>query len=154
MKNKLCIDAARGKPEAIAAYKKYAVVSSTIRTVLTRWADTEYERTMQQNYFYLIDWFKFRALRLATLPHNDFDLDGLSSELDSVHRSLNSHVKGWYITCLKPESEGGLGLSPEDFEVERCIGELAYSQYLLNNSRSDNWYNLHIIMIGCYWVCA
>ena len=32
MNNKLCVDAARGEPEAIAAYKKYAVVSSTIRT--------------------------------------------------------------------------------------------------------------------------
>ena len=30
MNNKLCVDAAQGKPEAIAAYKKYAVVSSTV----------------------------------------------------------------------------------------------------------------------------
>ncbi len=32
MNNKLCVDAAQGKPEAIAAYKKYAVVSSAIQT--------------------------------------------------------------------------------------------------------------------------
>ena len=32
MHNKLCIDAAQGKPEAIAAYKKYAVVSSIVQT--------------------------------------------------------------------------------------------------------------------------
>ena len=93
-------------------------------------------------------------LRLATLPHDDFDLDGLSKELDSVHKSLDSYVKDWYITCLKPESEGGLGLKREDFQVERTVEELAYGQYLLNNSRSSSWYNLHIILTGCYWVCA
>lgn len=109
---------------------------------------------MQQDYFYLVDWFKFRVLRLATLPHDDFKLDDLSKELNSVHRSLNVHVKGWYITCLKPEADGGLGLQPEDFQVERTIGALAYGQYLLNNSRSDNWYNLHVILIACYWVRA
>ena len=67
-------------------------------------------------------------------------------------------MKDWYKTCLEPESDdpnsGGLGLQAEDFMVERTIGELAYSQYLLNNSRSDDWYNLHIILIGCYWVGA
>lgn len=29
MNNKLCVEAAQGKPEAIEAYKKYVVVSST-----------------------------------------------------------------------------------------------------------------------------
>ncbi|KAK7051306.1 hypothetical protein VNI00_004806 [Paramarasmius palmivorus] len=129
MNNQLCIDAAQGKPEAIEAYKRYAV----------------------QDYFYLLDWFKFRVLRLATLPHDDFELDSLGTELDSVHRSLNNFVKWWYETCIAPESDGGLGMDPEDFQVERSIGAIAYGQYLQNNARQVDWYNLHIILIGCYW---
>lgn len=109
---------------------------------------------MQQDYFYLLDWFKFRVLRLATLPHDDLDLDGLSDELDSVHKSLNAYVRDWYITCLTPEADGGFGLQEADFQVERTVGEVAYGQYLMNNSRTDNWYNLHVILIGCYWVGA
>lgn len=91
-------------------------------------------------------------LRLATLPHNDLDLDGIRDELSTVCKSLDTYVKDWYLTCLKSESEGGLGLTNEDFQVERTIGQVAYGQSLLNNSRSDNWYSLHIILIGCYWV--
>ncbi|KAK7051304.1 hypothetical protein VNI00_004804 [Paramarasmius palmivorus] len=131
MNNKLCIEAAQGKQEAFDAYKKYAV----------------------QDYFYLLDWFKFRVLRLATLPHNDFNLVPLGDELDSVYKSLYDFVIDWYITCLKPVSQKdrGVGLKPEDFQVERTVGEIAYGQFLQNNAREDDWYNLHIILIGCYW---
>ncbi|KAK7051299.1 hypothetical protein VNI00_004799 [Paramarasmius palmivorus] len=129
MNNTLCNEAAKGNPDAIAAYKKYAV----------------------QDYFYLVDWFKFKVLRLAVLPHDDFDFDDLSDELDSVHDSLKSYVVDWFTTCIKPEAEGGLGLSADDFQVERTVGEIAYGQSLQNNARQDDWYNLHIILIGCYW---
>ncbi|PIL26859.1 hypothetical protein GSI_11039 [Ganoderma sinense ZZ0214-1] len=129
MTNKLCVEAAKGNADAIEAFKKYAV----------------------QDYFYLIDWFKFRVLRLATLPHDDFKLEKLKDELESVSTSLNDYVGHWYDTCIKPESQGGLGIDPGDFNVERTIGEVAYSQFLLNNARSSDWYSLHIILIGCYW---
>ena len=89
---------------------------------------------MQQDYFYLVDWFKFRVLRLATLARDsdDLELGGLSDELNSVHKALGAYVAGWYKLCLKPEKRDGdeddeddekygLGLGLEDFQVERML---------------------------------
>ncbi|EIN03265.1 heme oxygenase-like protein [Punctularia strigosozonata HHB-11173 SS5] len=123
MNNKLCINAAKGDRDALEAFKKYAV----------------------QDYFYLVDWVGFRALRFATLPHDDFNLDALDNELASVSRTT-SYVKDWFQTCIN-----NLGVTESQFKVERSIAEIAYAQFLQNNARSDDWYNLHVILIGCYW---
>ncbi|KIK51946.1 hypothetical protein GYMLUDRAFT_265653 [Collybiopsis luxurians FD-317 M1] len=123
MTNRLCIEAAAGKKEALEAYKKYAV----------------------QDYFYLVDWVQFRALRAVTVPRGDFNLDDFNTELESV-ANATGYPGDWLKTCLEE-----IGLSKKDFEVERTIAELAYSQYLQNNAHSSTWYNLHVILIGCYW---
>ncbi|KAK7454097.1 hypothetical protein VKT23_011608 [Stygiomarasmius scandens] len=123
MENKLCVEAAQDKENARAAYKRYAV----------------------QDYFYLLDSVRFKALRFATLPYDDFDLDKLDQEIKSVTNSTG-YARDWFITCVEQ-----LGVSEEDFRVERSIAELAYSQYLQNNAQGDDWYNLHVVLIGCYW---
>jgi len=123
MNNKLCVDAARGDKVAIQAFKNYAV----------------------QDYFYLLDWVTFRALRFVTVPHDDLNLDALDKELASV-AGTTTWVKDWFKTCVED-----LGISEDQFKVERTVAEIAYAQFLQNNARSDDWYNLHIILIGCYW---
>ncbi|KAL0564920.1 hypothetical protein V5O48_017116 [Marasmius crinis-equi] len=123
MTNKLCRDAARGDQKALDAFKRYAV----------------------QDYFYLVDWVRFRALRLATMPCDAYDLNQLNEELKSVGKSTN-YARDWFVTCVEK-----LGVSEDDFQVERTVAEVAYSQYLQNNAHGDTWYNLHIILIGCYW---
>ncbi|KAK7051300.1 hypothetical protein VNI00_004800 [Paramarasmius palmivorus] len=130
MTNNLCIKAAQGDQDALKAYKHYAV----------------------QDYFYLLDWFKFRVLRLATVPHNDYNVtQELRDELTSVSQALGDFPEAWRTACLTPEDKGGVGLTENDFQVERTIGEIAYGQFLQNNAREEDWYNLHVILIGCYW---
>ncbi|KAJ4487544.1 heme oxygenase-like protein [Lentinula aciculospora] len=123
MNNKLCVEAARGDKDALEAYKRYAV----------------------QDYFYLLDSVKFMALRLAKVPFDDFDVEKLQDEADSVAK-YPGYANDWFKTCV-----GELGLSADDFRVERTIAEIAYSQYLMHNAQADDWYNLHVILIGCYW---
>ncbi|KAH7869743.1 uncharacterized protein C8R40DRAFT_1259009 [Lentinula edodes] len=123
MNNKLCVEAAKGGKQALDAYKRYAV----------------------QDYFYLLDSVKFKALRLATLPYDDFDVEKLQDEANSVAR-YPGYAEDWFKTCV-----GELGLSMDDFRVERSIAEIAYSQYLMHNAQGDDWCNLHVILIACYW---
>ena len=98
----------------------------------------------KQDYFYLIDWVKFRALRLTTIRQSD--LDTLESEVASVGRSYG-YAEDWYKTCIET-----LNIDPSRFEDDRSIAELAYANFLQNNTRTEDWFNLHVIMIACYWV--
>ncbi|KIK51577.1 hypothetical protein GYMLUDRAFT_265772 [Collybiopsis luxurians FD-317 M1] len=123
MSNRLCREAAAGNSEALEAYKRYAV----------------------QDYFYLVDWVRFLVLRAAQMSPHDFDLSQVGGTLQSISND-SSYPTDWFVTCLQE-----LQLSSNDFQVERNVAELAYSQYLQNNAHSDDWYNLHVILIGCYW---
>lgn len=58
-----------------------------------------------------------------------------------------SYVRYWYETCIN-----GLSVTEAQFKVERSVAAIAYAQFLQSNARADNWYNLHIILVGCYWV--
>ncbi|KAI0772500.1 hypothetical protein BD413DRAFT_44811 [Trametes elegans] len=120
MYNKLCRDAAKGDETALEAYKHYAI----------------------QDYFYLIDYVKFKALRLATVPSTD--LSTLESETPSVGRSYE-WVVDWLQTCTED-----LGIDPDVIATtERAIAELAYSNFLQNNTRTEDWFDLHVIVIPC-----
>ena len=143
MNNKLCRDAARGNPVALEAYKAYAIVS-TLPNITT---ETHRLIVVQQDYFYLIDLVKFMALRLATVPQ--YDLDTLNTELDSVSKSF-SWVTDWAKTCVTD-----LHIDPNQLvNTERSIAEMAYAGVLQNNTRVEDWFNLHVIMIGCIYVSS
>ncbi|KAJ3867053.1 hypothetical protein EV359DRAFT_61786 [Lentinula novae-zelandiae] len=85
-----------------------------------------YKRYAVRDYFYLLD-------------------SKLQDEANSVAR-YPGYAEDWFKTCV-----GDLGLSMDDFRVERSIAEIAYSQYLMHNAQGDDWYNLHVILIACYW---
>ena len=66
-----------------------------------------------------LDWVTFRALRFATLPHDDLNLTNFENELASVSRTLG-WVNDWKDTCITE-----LGLTLKDFNVERTVAEIA-----------------------------
>lgn len=98
----------------------------------------------QQDYFYLIDYVKFKALRLVSIPTSD--LDALKSEVQSVGNSYG-YAKEWHDTCVST-----LGIPESRFTDERSVAELAYANFLQNNARLEDWFNLHVIMIACDYV--
>ncbi|KAI9723054.1 MAG: hypothetical protein M1812_001503 [Candelaria pacifica] len=101
---------------------------------------------MRQDYFYLVDYVKFKALRLTTIPPGDFET--LSSEAQGVGKSTG-YVTDWMTTCVTQ-----LGVNPQRFTTEeRSVAELAYANYLQNNAKADDWFNLHVIMVACTYVC-
>ena len=100
---------------------------------------------LQQDYFYLVDYVKFKALRLTTIPQNDIDTLGI--EAKSVASSFG-YVLDWLKVCKE-----SLGIKQDRIDdEERSVAELAYANYLQNNAGIDDWFNLHVIMIACTYV--
>ncbi|KAI0776846.1 heme oxygenase-like protein [Trametes elegans] len=130
--NKLCREAAKGHPEALKAFGNYAI----------------------QDYFYLIDYVKFKALRLVSVPNpvpnipaSDKDpRPALDTETSSVGRSY-----GYAVDWLK-KCRDGLGIPVATVaQTERSIAELAYGNFLQSNALTDDWFNAHIIVIACVY---
>ncbi|KAI0653726.1 hypothetical protein C8Q70DRAFT_1059043 [Cubamyces menziesii] len=122
MNNELCKRCAEGDPVSLEAYKVYAV----------------------QDYFYLVDYVKFKALRLATVLQ--YDLNALKTELQSVSHTYGD-AEGWKKTCIDD-----LGIDSAVFNTaERSVAELAYANFLQNNCRMEDWFNLHVIVIACIY---
>ncbi|KAI0772498.1 hypothetical protein BD413DRAFT_492564 [Trametes elegans] len=130
--NKLCREAAKGHPEALKAFGNYAI----------------------QDYFYLIDYVKFKALRLVSVPNpvpnipaSDKDpRPALDTETSSVGRSYGYAVE-WLKKC-----RDGLGIPVATVaQTERSVAELAYGNFLQSNALTDDWFNAHIIVIACVY---
>ncbi|KAL9102189.1 MAG: hypothetical protein Q9163_002637 [Psora crenata] len=121
LNNKMCMQCAENKdPDAcLKLFQTYAI----------------------QDYFYLVDYFKFKALRLTTIPQADFDT--LTAEAQSIGR-LPDYVAEWMESCKQ------IGVTPEQIQSqERSVAELAYANYLQINASRDDWFNSHVIMIAC-----
>lgn len=96
-----------------------------------------------------MDYVKFRALRLTTIPTGDFDT--LNTEAQGVSKSIG--YANWMKTCVTQSSQ--LGVNPERLTTEeRSVAELVYANYLQNNAKADDWFNIHIIMIACTYVSS
>jgi thiaminase len=103
-----------------------------------------YQNYAIQDYFYLIDYVKFKALRLTTIPVSDFNT--LSEEATSTGKSW-TYAAEWADTCVNM-----LGISPSRLQqTDRSVAELAYANYLQNNSLINDWFKLHVIMIACVY---
>ncbi|MCJ1452014.1 hypothetical protein MMC28_002354 [Mycoblastus sanguinarius] len=120
LNNRLCKICAENKdPNALELFQTYAV----------------------QDYFYLVDYVKFKALRLTTIPQSEFDI--LVAEAESVGR-MPAYMSSWMDMCKR------IGLTPDRIQsTERSVAELAYANYLQINASRDNWFSLHVIMIAC-----
>ena len=91
-----------------------------------------------------MDYIKFRALRLTTIPQGDFDT--LATEAQSIGR-LPDYVGQWVDLCKR------IGITPDRISSEeRSVAELAYANYLQINATRDDWFNAHVIMIACAFV--
>lgn len=97
-----------------------------------------------QDYFYLVDYIRFKALRLNTVLEDDWE--NLQKEANSLADSVK-WVNNWrdtLITKLK------LPAAQID-QAERSIGEMAYANVLQRRASIDDWFDLHVIMIPCVW---
>lgn len=81
-----------------------------------------------------------------TIPQDD--LDALKAESESVSKDYG-YTETWHTTCIKD-----LGIDESRFKEDRSVAELAYANFLQNNSRVDDWFNLDVILIVCLYVCT
>ncbi|KAF4627523.1 hypothetical protein G7Y89_g10631 [Cudoniella acicularis] len=113
--------------------------------------DTEclplYQKFSVQDYFYLEDYVKFKALRLNTLPVGD--LRTVQSEAASIYDDANSAISfaESYVTELQ-------GKATDLAEGNREVPELAYSNLLQSSATKEDWFNLHVIEIPCVYETA
>ena len=91
-----------------------------------------------------MDYIKFKALRLTTIPQGDFE--SMAAEAHSIGR-LPEYVGSQLEMCKR------IGIKPEQIALEeRSVAELAYANYLQTNASRDDWFNAHVIMIACAYV--
>ena len=91
-----------------------------------------------------MDYIKFKALRLTTIPQGDFD--AMKVEAESIGK-LPKYVGDWMELCKR------IGLTPEQIAAEeRSVAELAYANYLQINASRDDWFKAHVIMVACAYV--
>ncbi|EJD49905.1 hypothetical protein AURDEDRAFT_160927 [Auricularia subglabra TFB-10046 SS5] len=120
MENALCVDAAKGVPAALDAYKNYAA----------------------QDFFYLANYVKFKVLRLLVKP--DSANKTASAEKDDAEdiKGDTDDAVSWYNTC-----SADLGIDMAKKLPNKAVKE--YNKSLLDLSQSENWFSLHVILIAC-----
>ncbi|KAL9086346.1 MAG: hypothetical protein Q9165_007132 [Trypethelium subeluteriae] len=103
-----------------------------------------YQRYSVQDYFYLEDYVKYKALRLNTLPVGN--LTALEAEVSSVLSDAESAISAGqsYVKDLH-------GNTSDLAEGNRNIEELAYGNWLQNSASSEDWFNLHVMIIPCIY---
>ena len=110
---------------------------------------------MQQDLFYLIDFVKFKALRLVSIPQ--YDLGSLRAEAASVGRQFNENVDYTFQSLVKPLMDQSITRPPRSPEVtmgdvlriDRSVAGLAYANNSQNNAGHNDWFTLHVILIAC-----
>ena len=91
-----------------------------------------------------MDYIKFRALRLTTIPQTDFE--SMAAETHSTGR-LPEYVSGQLEMCKR------IGFTPEKIALEeRSVAQLAYANYLQINASRNDWLKPHVMMIACAYV--
>ncbi|KAK2739838.1 hypothetical protein CKAH01_18638 [Colletotrichum kahawae] len=97
-----------------------------------------------QDYFYLVDYLRFEALRLNAIPEDDWD--SVAKEAASLSSNIQE-VDDWRDTLIEE-----LKVTPEVLgNAERSVAELAYANVLQKHASIDNWFDLHVIMIPCVY---
>lgn len=75
----------------------------------------------------------------------------LQSEAQSVANAA-LYIDDWKQTCTDPLPKG-LNIQPIALvDAERSVPELAYANFLHNNSSTSDWLALHVMMIPCVYV--
>ncbi|KAI4193457.1 MAG: hypothetical protein LQ350_008310, partial [Teloschistes chrysophthalmus] len=103
-----------------------------------------YRKYYVQDYFYLVDYVKYKAHRLITIPTGE--LSALRNEADSVSRDAK-----YTITANEPYVKDLHGRAEDLAKGNRSIAELAYGNVFQNAASYENWYNLHVISIPCIY---
>ncbi|KAJ1326188.1 TENA/THI-4/PQQC family [Microdochium nivale] len=101
-----------------------------------------YQEFGLQDYFYLIDFVRFMALRLNTIPADDWDTlergaQGLQDAVQWVndwHQSLTDELQ------LRDEAIR---------TATRAAEEVAYWDFLESHAYEDNWFDLHVVEVPC-----
>lgn len=118
MENALCVDAAKGVRAALDAYKKYAA----------------------QDFFYLTNYVKFKALRLLAKPGTTNATTEKDDAAD-IKGNAQDAVK-WYNTCVND-----LHIDMDKETPNSAV--LEYNKHLIDLTRSENWFSLHVILVAC-----
>ena len=116
-----------------------------------------------QDYLYLLDYIKFKALRLVSIPQTD--LTALREEARSIGNQFENNVDWWMNANIVPlatelfkdlanlqEKERIEKVRTDVLATDRSVAELAYANFLQNNASHDDWFNMHVIMIACTYV--
>ncbi|KAI1119480.1 hypothetical protein F5Y14DRAFT_457747 [Nemania sp. NC0429] len=100
-----------------------------------------YEEFAKQDYLYLLDSIRFKALRFAKCNFRG-DLNDMKTESDKIARAVG-YAQDWKQTCISklriPESEMD--------NIQPSVAEMAYSGFLQNQTSQDDWFSLYVIMI-------
>lgn len=113
------------------------------------WADRLQRLRFQQDYFYLVDYVKYKAIRLARCPLDASanDLSALEQGAKSVLRQVHS-AKEFREVVL----QGDLQLSGGVIDGSaRCEEERRYAEWLQDGGEGG-WYGMYVKSIPCIYV--
>ncbi len=101
---------------------------------------------IQQDYLYLLDSVKFKALRFAKLN----SCTPVSEILDQSTKitSAVTYAEEWKKICTDQ-----LGIPKAEMEnIESSAAEIGYASFLQSRVFLDDWFSLYIITIPCVYV--
>ena len=100
---------------------------------------------IQQDYFYLEDYVKYKAHRLITLPEGNITaLSEAANETASDAQYLITFAEGYLKNFKRNQSDLD--------ESNRTITQLAYGNLMRNAAEEQDWFNMHVISIPCIYV--
>lgn len=99
---------------------------------------------------WLRDWVQFKALRIASIPQDDYDVDHYDTLLEEVMRLQDS--ADLVDQTLEFDTQKLEIKSSELNNAIPGVAELAYGNFLQNHSARIDWFDLHVIMIACTYV--
>lgn len=101
---------------------------------------------LQQDYLYLLDNVRFKALRFAKLnPTTPFD--DLRVQSKKIAGAVDI-TEDWKTMCTDE-----LGIPASEMEsIEPSTAEIGYASFLNGQTIVDDWFSLYIITIPCIYV--
>ncbi|MCJ1324779.1 hypothetical protein MMC10_001441 [Thelotrema lepadinum] len=101
-----------------------------------------YQRYSVQDYFFLEDYVKFKALRLNALPSGNLtalkaETSEILSDAESAIRAGQSYVKDLH------------GKASDLTEGSRNVEEQSYWNWLQKSALEEDWFSLHVMLIPC-----
>jgi thiaminase len=102
----------------------------------------------QQDYLYLIDSIKFKALRFAK-GNFRFGLDQMDQESLKINTAVG-YAREWREICINKLDIPAIEMNSN--ELHSNISELAYAAFLQNQTSIDDWFSLYVVWIPCVYV--